>query len=248
MQRQQSNNAKLDLGRGKNGPTGGGKGFTKLFVGLVCAAALGGFLWLKSPAPTPAPPTQTPISQSGQQRAINEVPGTVQKFDLGQMLAKAQAAPKGTDEAKSFDEAKTYMAQNLAVIDQALKETSGEIIVIADTSGSMNSDVSKVGIVNAYLAGASATRPVTVLWVDDAMRGFEQLAPGNSGHWVGGGGTSLKPGFDYLAKKGVQPGLVIYLTDGHCTDFPANPGYPVLWMLVRSSGHFKAPWGVTAGQ
>lgn len=230
---------------GKGGP-GGGKGPTKLLVGLLCAAALGGFLWMKSPTPAPTP--QAPAVQASQPKAINEVPGTVQKFDLGQELAKAQAATKGSDEAANFEEAKTFMAKNQAVIDQALKETTGEIIVIADTSGSMNSDLSKVALVDAYLAGISATRPVTALWVDDGVRGFEQLTPGNAGHWVGGGGTSLQPGFDFLAKKGVRPGLVIYLTDGHCTDFPANPGYPVVWMLVRSSSFFKAPWGVTAGQ
>lgn len=248
MQQQQRKESLNLANGGKGGPGGAGKGSSKLIAALIIAAIVGGYFWFKSPTSAPAPAQQAVVTQASLPKAINEVPGTVQKFDLAQALAKAQAAPKGSDEAARLEEAKTYMASAQKVIDQALKETSGEVIVIADTSGSMNGDMLKVAQVNTYLSSLSTSRPVTVLWVDDAMRGFEQLTPGSPGQWIGGGGTSLQPGFDFLAKKGVRPGLLIYLTDGHCTNFPANPGYPVMWMLVSPAGGFNAPWGVKVGK
>lgn len=61
--------------------------------------------------------------------------------------------------------------------------------------------------------------------------------------WDGGGGTTLKPGIDWIrdnVKETVD--LVIILTDGACDTFP-KPPYPVIWALEKDC---TAPvdWGV----
>lgn len=55
------------------------------------------------------------------------------------------------------------------------------------------------------------------------------------------GGTSFHPPFKRLAKEGVTPQYMIYLTDGHA-DFPPEPDYPVIWVITTD---VVAPYGET---
>lgn len=250
MQQSQKTKGNMNLAGGSKGGStpGGGKGFTKLLVGIVCAAAVGGFLWMKSPSSTVTTTgTQIIKIQTQPRSQIVEIHGQNEKYDLGATLAAYKSAKQGSMELQAFEEAQQYLQKNKGVIDQAIQETQGQIVVIGDTSLSMGSDLAKVGTVNAYLASLTAARPVTAIWVDDEVEGVEQLKPGYIGNPIGGGGTSFVPGFEYIEKNGIKPGLVIYITDGYCNSFPSNkPNYPVLWMIVGQESRFHAPWGVVA--
>lgn len=64
---------------------------------------------------------------------------------------------------------------------------------------------------------------------------------------TGGGGTSYKPGFEYIEKEGDGVVGVVYITDGECNDFPTNaPDYPVLWVLTQKiTNRWKPPFGTS---
>lgn len=58
----------------------------------------------------------------------------------------------------------------------------------------------------------------------------------------GGGGTSFRPVFQYIERKGITPACLIYLTDLYGT-FPSEPpDYPVMWVCVNKE---IAPFGET---
>jgi len=210
---------------------------------LVAGLAVAGW-WYNRPG-NMSSPVQVTMTQP---QNAQEVPGTFKRVDLAAQMQQGRQSQPGTEVRRDYDASVSFIAQAKPALDKALTETSGPVVVIADTSGSMGSDLQKVATTNQYLAGISATRPVTAIYVDDQVRGIEQLSLGYPGVLAGGGVTSYRPGFEYLKEHGGRPGLVIYLTDGLCSTFPADPGYPVLWLLVRPASDFRPPFGVVAGQ
>ena len=68
--------------------------------------------------------------------------------------------------------------------------------------------------------------------------------PGKRFSFKGGGGTSFKPVFEYVATKCEQPDLLIYFTDGY-GDVPEKPAYPVMW-VITPGGKNIVPWGMEA--
>ncbi len=58
----------------------------------------------------------------------------------------------------------------------------------------------------------------------------------------GGGGTSFVPVFDEVAKMGVTPDALLYLTDGYGAHAP-EPTYPVIWGNISTPGSVKYPYG-----
>lgn len=58
---------------------------------------------------------------------------------------------------------------------------------------------------------------------------------------VGGGGTDFRPVFDWIAKEGLTPDALVYLTD-LLGAFPSRaPNYPVIWGNIYPDA--KAPFG-----
>lgn len=215
---------------------------------VVAGLAFGGWWYSHIGQPSNSTPAQVTAQQASSAPAVKEVPGAMRKIDVAAQLKQDQNAPVGTEARKVYEAAIAQINQVKPTIDKALSETTGPVVVISDTSGSMGNEIETTAAVNQYLSGISAVRPVTAIYVDDQVRGIEQLAPGYPGVLVGGGVTSFVPGFAHLAGQGARPGLAIYVTDGLCSDFPADPGYPVLWLLVRPSLGFRPPFGVVAGQ
>lgn len=66
--------------------------------------------------------------------------------------------------------------------------------------------------------------------------------------FVGRGGTSLKPPFEWVAdrvsKGDSLPDAMIYLTDGFGESPTAMPGYPCVW-IVPNNGRTDFPFGET---
>lgn len=59
---------------------------------------------------------------------------------------------------------------------------------------------------------------------------------------VGGGGTDFRPPFQALEEGGITPSCLVYFTDMQCSRYPADPGYPVLWLAARE-GLSSPPFG-----
>lgn len=126
----------------------------------------------------------------------------------------------------------------------------GEIVVIRDTSGStqfaqsqfmaeLNDIVSEVKPETTHVIDCDVTIPQDGI----AQYGPDELIPEV---YCGGGGTSFKPPFDYIAEQGINPVCVIYLTDLDPNDgWPDEPPYPVLWVSCARSSQTVAPWGET---
>ena len=55
----------------------------------------------------------------------------------------------------------------------------------------------------------------------------------------GGGGTHMPAIFDRVEREGIQPDVLVILTDGY-TDFGEQPPYPVVWVMTTDQ---SAPFG-----
>ena len=121
-----------------------------------------------------------------------------------------------------------------------------ELVVIAvDTSGSINQHT-----LDVFLAETTAlleqAKPKRVIFAQcdaeihewDTVDGTDDLF---GRKLKGGGGTSFVPVFERIESEGLEPDLLVYLTD-LMGEFPAKaPSYPVIWGCIDASIH--APWG-----
>ena len=120
-------------------------------------------------------------------------------------------------------------------------EGMGEIVVGVDTSGSV------WAIVPEFLAEVSAIaaecRPekIHVVYCDTKVNAHDEYEPGEEieAKRVGGGGTSLQRAFDYIQVKGIEPKVMVFITDLE-TSLGAEPDYPVVWAVT---GDLPAPYG-----
>jgi predicted metal-dependent peptidase len=122
------------------------------------------------------------------------------------------------------------------------------ITVVIDNSGSINDKMLTVFFSEAA-AIMNECRPkrVQVIWCDAKVQRVEEarsldellhirVAPG-------GGGTSFRPPFAYLADERITPDTLVYLTDMYPNDgWPDEPDYPVIWCATTD---IKGPYGET---
>lgn len=88
------------------------------------------------------------------------------------------------------------------------------------------------------------TAAMTVIYCDAKVQNVQRFESSDDLKLVakGGGGTDFIPPFEYLAKRGEEPELFLYFTDGYCSSFPPEPPYEVIW-LVTDKKNFKPPFG-----
>lgn len=133
-----------------------------------------------------------------------------------------------------------------SVIFPSLRSGQADLVVALDTSGSVGEKelAQFLSEVNA-LKGQLRAR-VTLLACDSALT---EGSPWEFEPWdelrlpeniKGGGGTSFVPVFDWIARQGRQPDLLLYFTDA-IGDFPKQePNFPTLWLV---KGKAPVPWG-----
>lgn len=117
-------------------------------------------------------------------------------------------------------------------------------IFIIDTSGSILVDW--LPWVRDEMQGllSDISCPGLFLYVDDRVRGYQFVAPGERVHLtlVGGFGTDFRPGFEFIAEERLSPLHVVYFTDGIGMHFPPAPPYHVDWATIGAA-RFKPPFG-----
>lgn len=120
-----------------------------------------------------------------------------------------------------------------------LKFGAGDIVVIVDTSGSVNRNEQQQFLGEmSFLSAELGANSITVIGCDAAVQTVETYNPGETIRTLdatGGGGTRAKPAFDYLAEYGYTPNAVIYFTDGGIFDLHelTPPNYDVIWATTE---------------
>ncbi len=123
-------------------------------------------------------------------------------------------------------------------------EDPGRVVVAVDTSGSIGPKLLQA--MASELGRLCTLVPQVTVLIADAQVHTEvpmHQLPAFLQRQVfkGGGGTSHKPVFEWIAQRRLQPELFIGLTDLF-SDFPVlKPTFPVVWVVPKKHG--RAPWG-----
>ena len=117
-------------------------------------------------------------------------------------------------------------------------QTLGYIVIAVDTSGSVGADDLRLfaGHINLLLSTYAPSK-VRVIYCDHAVQGeqvFESHEPVVL-KALGGGGTAYDPIFELLASESEAPELLVYITDGYCSDEPQEPDFPVVWLTTEKT-------------
>ncbi|OOZ41128.1 hypothetical protein BOW53_05210 [Solemya pervernicosa gill symbiont] len=128
----------------------------------------------------------------------------------------------------------------------SLRSAEIEVVVVLDTSGSVNDrEISEfLSEVNSIKAQTRAN--ITLHACDAAL---SPKGPWSFQPWEecalpeeleGGGGSDFRPIFEWLDREGRSPNLLVYFTDA-LGDFPEiEPNLPVIWLV---KGKARVPWG-----
>jgi predicted metal-dependent peptidase len=127
-----------------------------------------------------------------------------------------------------------------------LKSTQVDVVVVLDTSGSINDTemqefVSEIDAIKGQMRARVTLHACDAQlcehgpWVYEPWEEFSMPA-----NLYGRGGTRFVPVFEWLENAGCRPDLLVYFTDAE-GEFPNNePEFPVLWLI---KGRGKVPWG-----
>jgi predicted metal-dependent peptidase len=121
----------------------------------------------------------------------------------------------------------------------------GTVVVVVDTSGSIGPELPHfLGHINTIM---SQCRPekIVVMHCDAQVHEAKEYEmhdlPIIIKQFKGGGGTSFKPPFAKVEKMGLEPEVLVYLTDMY-GDFPTKaPEYNTVWLSTTKD--MKAPFG-----
>ena len=122
----------------------------------------------------------------------------------------------------------------------------GTLVFVYDTSGSIGQRTMDV-LGTESVAFCEQVKPKQIIrigcdaQVHDYMEcdAADQLLDKFKG---GGGGTDFRPVFDRIAREGIEPDVLVYLTD--CLgDYPAQaPSYPVIWASITKLEDLNGMW------
>jgi predicted metal-dependent peptidase len=118
-------------------------------------------------------------------------------------------------------------------------------VIAADTSGSISQRTLDVFLTETTALMEQA-RPRRIIFVqcDAQIQEWEEINGTDdltSRKLKGGGGTMFEPVFERIEKEGLEPDLLIYLTD-LMGSFPSmKPRYPVVWGCVDEAYAKSSP-------
>ncbi len=129
------------------------------------------------------------------------------------------------------------------------REGMGAMAAMVDTSGSIYGNpgaLERFSVeLNAVVADVEPSA-VYVVYCDTRVTRVDVFEAGEpiTIKPEGGGGTMFTPAFDRVAAEGWPVACAVYFTDLECSDWPSDPGYPVLWASYGAHGAV-APMGET---
>jgi predicted metal-dependent peptidase len=155
----------------------------------------------------------------------------------------------GDDNSRFCPPNKRLLASGF-ILPSHFTETVGEIIIAADTSGSMYPYYKELFGEVAAICRQVKPATVRVLWWDTAVSADQQFAPSDYDQIAGllkpkgGGGTTPEVVTKYIAKHKIDAKAIVWLSDGYigCSD-PVTT-MPSLWGVVNNDS-FVAQNGKT---
>lgn len=183
--------------------------------------------------------------------------GTGGKLDLGDVMERktnwkeqlrdfVSNILRGNDVAKwSRINNRIFSATNRQVLLPTLyNESVGQIVIAADTSGSMGGLYPLLFGEVARVVEDTTPEKVTLIWWDTRVANVQEFTPANYSNIrsamspAGGGGTNAQCVVDYINKKQLKPQCVIFLTDGYIGTEPTGLQVPSLWGVVDNEQWF----------
>ena len=128
----------------------------------------------------------------------------------------------------------------------ATGEGMGEIVIAIDTSGSVDDKRVNRNCAEIFsIAEEIMPERVHVIQCDTRVVSHEDFHPLDVPAEIsikGRGGTKFQPVFDAVAEAGINPDVLIYLTDLQ-GPMPEEPNYPVVWAVENATQESKVPFG-----
>ncbi len=152
------------------------------------------------------------------------------------------------DENWSRPDTQIYSALDL-VMPTYITETVGELVIAADTSGSMGGYYPVLFGEVAQIMRSVRPAKVTLIWWDTEVASVQVFEPheydniANALKPAGGGGTTPQVFVDYMKQHKIKAKAVIVLTDGYIGDEPKIDA-PSLWGIVDNP-NWASKWGQT---
>lgn len=154
----------------------------------------------------------------------------------------------GDDQSRFCPPNKRLLASGF-IMPSHFSESTGEIVIAADTSASMSSIYPVLFGEVARICEHARPESVRLLWWDTAVCSEQVFKPDAYERISsllspkGGGGTSPKCVANYLVEKQIKPKAVVWLTDGYIGDEP-HLDAPSLWGVVDNT-RFTSAHGKT---
>jgi predicted metal-dependent peptidase len=124
-------------------------------------------------------------------------------------------------------------------------EAIPRLVIAVDTSGSIG-EAELAAFRAEVQAVVEEVRPekTFVVFCDAMVHRVCELTPEDEFEFdpAGGGGTSFRPVFDWVAQQDQAPACLVYLTDTYGTFPDEAPDYPVLWVSPQGEGN-QPPFG-----
>lgn len=146
---------------------------------------------------------------------------------------------EGDDQSRFTPPNKRMLAAGF-VMPSHFSESLGELIIAADTSGSMGPYYRDLFGEVARICETTHPAKVRVLWWDTAVAGDQEFLPGDYDRIAsllkpaGGGGTTPQVVADYIKEKKIQPKGIVWLTDGYLGTSTPKTDAPAIWGVVNN--------------
>ena len=152
------------------------------------------------------------------------------------------------DEYSRFNPPNKRMLASGILMPSHFSESSGEIIIAGDTSGSMSEYYGMILGEVAQICKTANPERVRMLWWDTSVCAEQIFKPSDYDRIgtllkpKGGGGTHPACVTRYIQQHNLQPKAIVWLTDGYLDGSATQTSIPQLWGVVRNE-RFVAPQG-----
>jgi predicted metal-dependent peptidase len=169
---------------------------------------------------------------------------TQPKVDWRQILPRFLQQHAGTPHDTTWSKPNRRHIANGLYLPAMEHRNECEIVVVMDTSGSMDTPEFAAAIAETNEIIEVLKCKVHFIQCDADIHEYKVLEDGEPlrSSLKGRGGTDFCPPFAFVEEKKINPHCLIYFTDLYGSAPPQAPKYPVLWACTTDQ---QGPWGET---